>query len=97
MMTEVSATWSPTGTAQHGDHENQSGAPFVHPGLGLRYQTCLLPTLQSWRMIIHNFSEHCSGNLHRCSTTGVKKYPPSPGVKAVTAVLLCARRLRLLP
>lgn len=44
MMTEVSATWSPTGTAQHGDHENQSSVPFVQPGLGLRYQTCLLPT-----------------------------------------------------
>lgn len=38
-MTEVSATWSPTGTAQHGDHENQSSVPFVHPS-----QTCLLPT-----------------------------------------------------
>lgn len=43
-MTDVSATWSPTGTAQHGDHENQSSVPFVQPGLGLRYQTCLLPT-----------------------------------------------------
>lgn len=42
MMTDVSATWSPTGTAQHGDHENQSSVPFVHPGLC--YQTCLLPT-----------------------------------------------------